>query len=212
MSTCWPCAHPAAGSASPSTVPDPVGVCSLCNTLACSPHSGIAGTGKLICAFCAAFKGLTLKTFPLGPGSGGGKGPGGGVGVSGGSSGGDDAGQYLAEPKLPDDEIAFGSLAEALYVLPSLYRQGQRFRLPRDMYPDRLIKDARRSWRALYGTELTSASLDSELAMAAVGLVLWTVGVPADHEVSADEENMPWLVRIPLLRVAVANRERAMPV
>ena len=44
------------------------------------------------------------------------------------------------------------------------------------------------------------------LAAAAIGLVLWAVGVPYGSSVWAQEADMPWLVRIPLMRAALSQR------
>lgn len=223
MSTCWPCAHPSAHpsvlSIHLSSAPDPVGVCYICNCLACSPHSGINGAGKLICAFCAALMGVTPTTYPRsspGPGSlgGGGTGPGGsgGLPVGGprdpGGSGGAAAStaHFLPEPHPLGDVPPFRSLRQALRELPDLYGRGLSYRLPADMQPERLIDDARREWHTLYGTELTPQSLDMPLAAAAVGLALWAARVQDGHSVNAEETDLPWLVRIPLIRVAVSVR------
>jgi hypothetical protein len=199
-------------------VPDPVGVCYVCNSLACSPHSGIDGTGKLICAFCAALRGITPKTFPLSglpgghrpPGGPGGRGP--GAPSPGGPSGDDDddggtaVSLQLAEPDPLGGVASFTSLREALHFRPGLSGRGASFELPEDMRPERLIGDARRVWRDLYGSELTSASLNLKLAAAAAGLVLWAVGLPSGDQVPTGAADLPWLVRIPLLRAAVSQR------
>ena len=75
-----------------------------------------------------------------------------------------------------------------------------------DMEPQRLIDDANLLWPELYGTTLTSEGLDMALARAAVGLVLWAANVPRGHTLSPREVNEPWLVRVPLMRVAISAR------
>jgi hypothetical protein len=247
MSICWPCANPSwAGRANPTGTGDPVGVCYVCSGLACGPHSGIDGNGKLICAYCAALRGVTPRTSspgPQGPGGGGlgvtpraplpgpqGPGggglgdspgqrpggpslPGGGPAAPGGEQaapgGGAQAG-FFPEPGLPAEAGPFHSLEEALHFLPGLYQHGVDYRLPDDLRAERLIEYARDEWRRLYGTSLTSDSVDHRLADAATGLALWAAAVPEGEPVTADERDLPWLVRIPLLRVAVAARPQAL--
>lgn len=204
----------------------------VCRQVDCKPADGIPrlisrGSHVTMLALRASIGREDESEYGIGPGRGlfilhppplagpGRPRPGGtGVGVDTSGSGqarGGRSAQYFAEPAPPGNETPFRDLRQALYELPGLYRIGRRYQLPDDIRPSRLLRDARRPWRELYGTELSQDSLDDELAGAAVGLVLWAADEVEGESVAIDEENLPWLARIPLIRVALSVRLLALP-
>ena len=110
----------------------------------------------------------------------------------------------LPEPAVPEECPAFRNLAQAKYEYPDLYASGAGYRLPTEMQPEELVARANPGWRELYGTQLSLDGLDRELVSAAIGLVLWMAQVPEGQVPNANERDLPWLVRVPLLRVSAA--------